>query len=180
MKTRVVRFMDANLKGNNHGQPSDSWAWRKYGQKPIKGSPYPRSYYRCSSCKGCPAKKQVERSQTEPSILIVTYTSDHNHPWQPRAVTNKKPVREEASPEHDQKNAFIISPDYDPLLSSTAAINEVVEEEVIVEFSSMKWGPNIEEEDRFFADLGELPEYSTIFSQDEAQLITQSSLWLSE
>jgi hypothetical protein len=23
--------------------PSDSWAWRKYGQKPIKGSPYPRS-----------------------------------------------------------------------------------------------------------------------------------------
>lgn len=23
--------------------PSDLWAWRKYGQKPIKGSPYPRS-----------------------------------------------------------------------------------------------------------------------------------------
>ena len=22
---------------------SDAWAWRKYGQKPIKGSPYPRS-----------------------------------------------------------------------------------------------------------------------------------------
>jgi hypothetical protein len=27
--------------------PSDLWAWRKYGQKPIKGSPYPR--YICAS-----------------------------------------------------------------------------------------------------------------------------------
>ncbi|CAL4888636.1 unnamed protein product [Urochloa decumbens] len=25
------------------GSSSDVWAWRKYGQKPIKGSPYPRS-----------------------------------------------------------------------------------------------------------------------------------------
>ncbi|XP_066312556.1 probable WRKY transcription factor 65 isoform X1 [Miscanthus floridulus] len=59
--------------------PSDSWAWRKYGQKPIKGSPYPRGYYRCSSSKGCPARKQVERSRADPTVLLVTYTFDHNH-----------------------------------------------------------------------------------------------------
>nr|QWQ79543.1 WRKY transcription factor protein 25 [Zanthoxylum armatum] len=58
----------------------DTWAWRKYGQKPIKGSPYPRNYYRCSSSKGCGARKQVERSNTDPSIYIVSYTGDHTHP----------------------------------------------------------------------------------------------------
>lgn len=58
---------------------SDKWAWRKYGQKPIKGSPYPRSYYRCSSSKGCLARKQVEQSCTETGIFIVTYTAEHNH-----------------------------------------------------------------------------------------------------
>ncbi|KAF5203681.1 Wrky transcription factor, partial [Thalictrum thalictroides] len=30
----------SRLKGEG-APPSDSWAWRKYGQKPIKGSPYP-------------------------------------------------------------------------------------------------------------------------------------------
>ncbi|XP_009413286.2 probable WRKY transcription factor 35 [Musa acuminata AAA Group] len=61
--------------------PYDLWAWRKYGQKPIKGSPYPRGYYRCSSSKGCTARKQVERSPTNPNMLVITYTSEHNHAW---------------------------------------------------------------------------------------------------
>ncbi|KAE8675730.1 putative WRKY transcription factor 29 [Hibiscus syriacus] len=60
--------------------PSDVWAWRKYGQKPIKGSPFPRSYYRCSSSKGCLARKQVERSCSNPRVFIITYTgAEHCH-----------------------------------------------------------------------------------------------------
>ncbi|KAL1198126.1 WRKY transcription factor 22 [Cardamine amara subsp. amara] len=59
---------------------SDVWAWRKYGQKPIKGSPYPRGYYRCSTSKGCLARKQVERNRSDPAMFIVTYTAEHNHP----------------------------------------------------------------------------------------------------
>ncbi|KAL1546244.1 WRKY transcription factor [Salvia divinorum] len=59
---------------------SDVWSWRKYGQKPIKGSPYPRGYYRCSTSKGCMARKQVERNKSDPGMFIVTYTAEHNHP----------------------------------------------------------------------------------------------------
>ncbi|KAM3284890.1 putative WRKY transcription factor 65 [Capsicum chacoense] len=71
----------SKMKGEISMPPSDSWAWRKYGQKPIKGSPYPRGYYRCSSSKGCPARKQVERSRADPNMLVVTYSCEHNHPW---------------------------------------------------------------------------------------------------
>ncbi|URE04181.1 WRKY [Musa troglodytarum] len=40
-----------------------------------------RGYYRCSSSKGCSARKQVERCRTDPNMLVITYTSEHNHPW---------------------------------------------------------------------------------------------------
>eukprot|EP00262_Sarcandra_glabra_P003916 TRINITY_DN147_c1_g1_i1.p1 TRINITY_DN147_c1_g1~~TRINITY_DN147_c1_g1_i1.p1 ORF type:complete len:287 (+),score=42.40 TRINITY_DN147_c1_g1_i1:88-948(+) len=59
--------------------PSDEFLWRKYGQKPIKGSPYPRGYYRCSHMKGCPARKHVERAMDDPAMLVVTYEGEHNH-----------------------------------------------------------------------------------------------------
>ncbi|VFQ76416.1 unnamed protein product [Cuscuta campestris] len=62
------------------GLSSDVWSWRKYGQKPIKGSPYPRGYYRCSTSKGCLARKQVERNRSDPNMFIVTYTAEHSHP----------------------------------------------------------------------------------------------------
>ncbi|KAL0306778.1 UNVERIFIED_CONTAM: putative WRKY transcription factor 69 [Sesamum radiatum] len=33
-------------------------------------------YYRCSSSKGCPARKQVERSRLDPTTLLITYSCD--------------------------------------------------------------------------------------------------------
>nr|AGZ01975.1 WRKY11 [Luffa aegyptiaca]AGZ01976.1 WRKY11 [Luffa aegyptiaca] len=59
--------------------PPDEYSWRKYGQKPIKGSPYPRGYYKCSTMRGCPARKHVERDPNDPAMLIVTYEGEHRH-----------------------------------------------------------------------------------------------------
>ncbi|XP_039034602.1 WRKY transcription factor 28-like [Hibiscus syriacus] len=57
----------------------DGYRWRKYGQKAVKNSPYPRSYYRCTTQK-CTVKKRVERSYQDPSTVITTYEGQHNHP----------------------------------------------------------------------------------------------------
>ncbi|KAJ6293450.1 hypothetical protein OIU78_025430 [Salix suchowensis] len=122
----------ANSRSSGEVVPSDLWAWRKYGQKPIKGSPYPsldesvctivlraqqlqrvpnlhaqmigrKGYYRCSSSKGCSARKQVERSRNDPKMLVITYTSEHNHPWptQRNALagsTRSQPTKNGAAP----------------------------------------------------------------------------------
>uniref|UniRef100_A0A3Q7F0W3 WRKY domain-containing protein n=1 Tax=Solanum lycopersicum TaxID=4081 RepID=A0A3Q7F0W3_SOLLC len=90
----TVQMEAKSLKQKNEGPPSDCWSWRKYGQKPIKGSPYPRGYYRCSSSKGCSAKKQVERCSKDASLFIITYTSSHNHPGPnlPKDSVKQEPV----------------------------------------------------------------------------------------
>ncbi|RWV95796.1 hypothetical protein GW17_00041528, partial [Ensete ventricosum] len=56
----------------------DGYRWRKYGQKAVKNSPYPRSYYRCTTQK-CPVKKRVERSYQDPKIVVTTYEGKHTH-----------------------------------------------------------------------------------------------------
>ncbi|KAG7543469.1 WRKY domain [Arabidopsis thaliana x Arabidopsis arenosa] len=69
---------------------NDGYRWRKYGQKSVKGSPYPRSYYRCSSS-GCAVNKHVERSSRDAKLLITTYKGKHDHDMPPgRTFAHKK------------------------------------------------------------------------------------------
>ncbi|GFP99583.1 probable WRKY transcription factor 21 [Phtheirospermum japonicum] len=88
-KHRVKRSIKVPAISNKLADiPPDEYSWRKYGQKPIKGSPHPRGYYKCSSMRGCPARKHVERCLEEPSMLIVTYEGEHNHPRLPSQSAN--------------------------------------------------------------------------------------------
>ncbi|CAJ1942879.1 unnamed protein product [Sphenostylis stenocarpa] len=83
---RVVRVPAISLKMADI--PPDDYSWRKYGQKPIKGSPHPRGYYKCSSVRGCPARKHVERALDDPAMLVVTYEGEHNHTLSAADATN--------------------------------------------------------------------------------------------
>ncbi|KAK3003146.1 hypothetical protein RJ639_018672 [Escallonia herrerae] len=74
------------LEGNQKGafplmgiskNAEDGYNWRKYGQKHVKGSEFPRSYYKCTY-PDCLVKKKVERSH-DGQITEIVYKGAHNH-----------------------------------------------------------------------------------------------------
>lgn len=66
--------------------PADDYSWKKYGEKKVDGSPFPRVYYKCNSAKGCPARKRIELSVTDSKMLVVTYDREHRHHHTPTPV----------------------------------------------------------------------------------------------
>uniref|UniRef100_A0A452XUY9 WRKY domain-containing protein n=2 Tax=Aegilops tauschii subsp. strangulata TaxID=200361 RepID=A0A452XUY9_AEGTS len=65
--------------GGNNKQVEDGYNWRKYGQKQVKGSENPRSYYKCTY-NNCSMKKKVERSLADGRITQIVYKGAHDHP----------------------------------------------------------------------------------------------------
>ncbi|XP_031503801.1 probable WRKY transcription factor 65 [Nymphaea colorata] len=196
VQKKVITVPISDIEGSKQkGEttpPSDSWAWRKYGQKPIKGSPYPRGYYRCSSSKGCPARKQVERSRLDPTMLLITYACEHNHPLPaagrtPGQADETKPQREEAKKPHPEPesgeaaNKFELD---DDVFAGNGVcwFSDVADHAILSEAMQMDGGDlgctqmgsdgsgvggggevDFGEDESFFADLAELPEGSVVF-----------------
>eukprot|EP01026_Neomeris_dumetosa_P032806 TRINITY_DN2606_c0_g1_i4.p1 TRINITY_DN2606_c0_g1~~TRINITY_DN2606_c0_g1_i4.p1 ORF type:complete len:726 (-),score=79.54 TRINITY_DN2606_c0_g1_i4:469-2541(-) len=70
---RTVHILKENLK---HYEALEEYGYRKYGQKDIQGSIYPRSYHRCNR-ESCPARKQVQ--QIDSSTYQINYLYQHDH-----------------------------------------------------------------------------------------------------
>ncbi|KAL2899776.1 putative WRKY transcription factor 70 [Bienertia sinuspersici] len=57
----------------------DGYAWRKYGQKEILNTEYPRNYYRCThkTDQNCQATKQVQQISSNPTKYNIIYNGQH-------------------------------------------------------------------------------------------------------
>lgn len=140
-----------------------------------------RGYYRCSSSKGCSARKQVERSRTDPNMLVITYTSEHNHPWPTQRNALAGSTRSQSSKgnnasnsknsPHNLNQSSSIKEEQKEYCSSSSTIPLVKEEEAyemekaLVESQEHDFDRAFDEgfmmsdsnqTDDFFADLAEL------------------------
>ncbi|KAJ0986202.1 hypothetical protein J5N97_004558 [Dioscorea zingiberensis] len=81
-KRKSLPTMTRQVQMTGEGEESsmdDGYHWRKYGQKGILGAKHPRSYYRCThrNTYGCPATKQLQKTDNNPTLLNIIYYGDH-------------------------------------------------------------------------------------------------------
>ncbi|KDP35650.1 hypothetical protein JCGZ_09088 [Jatropha curcas] len=129
------------LKTCGNGMADDGYKWRKYGQKSIKNSQNPRSYYRCTNPR-CSAKKQVERSSEDQDTLIITYEGLHLHfayPYflvdQPDIINPplkkpKKPITE-AETQQAPEEAQELGPSNSHASATTASFEDCMQESIM-------------------------------------------------
>ncbi|KAG7568933.1 WRKY domain [Arabidopsis thaliana x Arabidopsis arenosa] len=130
---------------------NDGYGWRKYGQKQVKKSENPRSYFKCTY-PDCVSKKIVETA-SDGQITEIIYKGGHNHPKPeftkrpsqsslPSSVNGRRlfnPASVVSEP-HDQSENSSISFDYSDLeqKSFKSEYGEVDEEEEQPEIKRMK------------------------------------------
>jgi hypothetical protein len=81
----------------DHAANDDGYNWRKYGEKHVKNSNFPRSYYKCSY-PGCSVKKIVERNSEGGISQAILKGGEHNHP-RPNAARSEIIAEEDAKDE---------------------------------------------------------------------------------
>ncbi|XP_027155032.1 WRKY transcription factor 55 [Coffea eugenioides] len=126
---RRVERVPAPQMGNTEIPPEDGYTWRKYGQKDILNSRFPRSYFRCTHQKlyQCPAKKLVQRLDDDPNIFEVTYRGDHTCHLSSTAPSVPPPLpveRREAHSMMQQATAAAIHSLPNPTTNTTLSMSQ--------------------------------------------------------
>ncbi|XP_031486961.1 probable WRKY transcription factor 49 [Nymphaea colorata] len=119
-KAKAENKYTLRIKSCGNGAVDDGYKWRKYGQKIIKNSPNPRSYYKCTNPQ-CNAKKQVERSSDDPETLVVTYEGLHLHYTYPFYQLRQQPgvhPREPVTESTKRPRVQLVEPKTSPLEES--------------------------------------------------------------
>ncbi|KAI7727918.1 hypothetical protein M8C21_025316, partial [Ambrosia artemisiifolia] len=95
----------------------DGYNWRKYGQKQVKGSENPRSYYKCTY-PNCPTKKKVERN-LEGHITEIVYKGSHTHskPQNARKSSSNNYIEAPTENSHFDSSASFGDDDFEPASS---------------------------------------------------------------
>ena len=84
----------------------DGYNWRKYGQKVVKGSENPRSYYKCTY-PNCSMKKKLE-TNIDGQITEIVYKGSHNHP-KPQSTRRSSSSTSSLGSNNLQMNSQILS-----------------------------------------------------------------------
>ncbi|KAL1804608.1 hypothetical protein ACET3Z_027676 [Daucus carota] len=73
-----THYTQSSQSSRDQRKLDDGYNWRKYGQKQVKGTENPRSYYKCTVL-NCPTKKKVETT-LDGHITEIVYKGNHSHP----------------------------------------------------------------------------------------------------
>ncbi|PIN24823.1 hypothetical protein CDL12_02441 [Handroanthus impetiginosus] len=106
----------------------DGRTWRKYGQKDILNSEYPRCYFRCThKPEGCKATKQVQRMKGNPILYRTTYFNHHTckqaQSYLPHLIIHSDPPEPNLISFQDNNNNNNIPSKQDDRNSQKPAIN---------------------------------------------------------
>ncbi|XP_028782270.1 probable WRKY transcription factor 70 isoform X2 [Neltuma alba] len=161
----------------------DEHAWRKYGQKEILNSRFPRSYFRCTRKhdQGCKAIKQVQRIQENPEKFLTTYIGSHTCKdilRAPQMVTDYGNLESFLVPPESSK-APIINDDQKvhgrPLISSSSSTPAIKQEYPKEDTPLSEITDNLEP--NFWSDLKdfELPEPLKMSTEHNADTVYSCS-----
>ncbi|XP_030534614.1 probable WRKY transcription factor 70 [Rhodamnia argentea] len=118
----------------------DGHAWRKYGQKDILNSTFPRCYFRCTHKhdQGCRATKQVQKMEDDPKVYQITYIGNHTCreiTRAPQMITDSDPWESSYPPSRNNSDTkpLINSQQSFPLCSARNSIKKEEEPALVKE-----------------------------------------------